>query len=146
MTRSSRGRASRWTPTTSRCWIARAAASSFPWRARPRWPRGSSTWWRRGLADERTRYLQIQRELGGNEVILSAPLGKTPGRKDAKTQGRTEGRNDGKTERQAGGRTDGQADGRTDGRADSEPEPIERPSAARTTVPPVAGTPARPPS
>src|ERR1043166_5760101 len=126
MTRSSRGRASRWTPTTSRCWIARAAASSFPWRARPRWPRGSSTWWRRGLPDERTRDLQIQRELGGNEVILSAPLGETRGRKDAKTQGRTEGRNDGKTE--------GQAERRNDGTTESFAE----------ETPPSAGPPVRP--
>ena len=116
------------------------------------------------MPDERTRYLQIQRELGGNEVILSAPLGKTPGRKDAKTQGRTEGRNDRKTEGQAGrqadgrtggqadgrtdgqadGRTDGQADGRTDGQANSEAEAIERPSAARTAVPPPAVPPVRP--
>jgi DNA polymerase len=38
------------------------------------------------LADRRQKYLEIQRELGGDEVILSAPLSQTQGRKDATTQ------------------------------------------------------------
>src|ERR1043166_1572635 len=48
--------------------------------------KGSSTGWRRGLADRRRKYLEIQRELGGDEVILSAPLAQTEGRKDGKTE------------------------------------------------------------
>ena len=38
------------------------------------------------MADRR-RYLQLQRELGGNEVILSVPLGETEGRKGGRTEG-----------------------------------------------------------
>jgi DNA polymerase len=43
------------------------------------------------LADRRRKYLEIQRELGGNEVILSAALGETEGRKDSKTERRKDG-------------------------------------------------------
>jgi DNA polymerase len=47
------------------------------------------------LADERTRYLEIQRELGGDEVILSKPLGMAEGGKDGKTEGRKDARSEG---------------------------------------------------
>jgi uracil-DNA glycosylase family 4 len=37
-------------------------------------PKESSTGWWRALADPRRTYLELQRQLGGNEVILSKPL------------------------------------------------------------------------
>ena len=50
------------------------------------------------MADRRRKYLEIQRELGGDEVILSAPLGEAEGRKGGTADGEAQGRNDGTTQ------------------------------------------------
>ena len=42
------------------------------------------------MADERRRYLEIQRELGGNEVILSVPLGELRAKSDRRTGGQAD--------------------------------------------------------
>src|SRR4051794_35905721 len=70
---------SRRTPIAWRCWAAMAPARSFLFNPSAKWPRQSSTWWSRPLADEWERYLRQQIELGGAEVVVSArPLVEQP--------------------------------------------------------------------
>src|SRR5437762_2115939 len=79
-----------------------ATSVRSPWPTRPRWRRRSSTPWRHALDEAVRRYLRLQIELGGSEVVLSEPDRRTGGPADVEA--------DVEADRRTGGQRSGQAD------------------------------------
>src|SRR3954465_6293240 len=70
---------SRRTPIASHSWAETVPARSCPFSPSGKLPTRSSIGWSRPLAGEWERYLRQQIELGGAEVVLSKPVGRSGG-------------------------------------------------------------------